>query len=251
MELPNIAIQICTFNRYDEIRKTVEALQELIIYPPDKITLYVCDDSSPGSYLTKLKRLKIFKYWNTVFLTTPERGGWGKNVNNGLRQIKEEIIFFVEDDYVLTHDLDLRVGVALLSLNKYVGMVRYRGTAGTHIVYHGNELDISDYGLMYMAGACDLPDRLYYLQLDMNSPSLYVYSHGAHLKTKQFHRVYGLYPEDRGLANTEESYAHMVKDRMRANPDTALGITIFPEWIPMRWDHIGISYQGSDEDINN
>lgn len=257
MSLPTIAIQICTYNRYSEIQKVVAALQRFINYPKDKVILYICDDSSPGDYIKKLKRLKIFKFWKTRFITTDKNSGWGANVNNGLRLIPEEYIFFTEDDYVLERPLDLRVGVGLLYIKPHIGMLRYRGSAGGHFVYHQFEAKLDVFGselqgkdtLEWYEGSRTVPYRLTYLQFDGGSPQLYIYSHGPHLKHKSFHEYYGFYPEGKRLGETEESFAHTVKTTMRTKPNKSLGIAILPEWVPMHFDHIGVSFQHTEDDV--
>lgn len=255
--LPKIAIQLCTYNRYDEIKVTLEALQDNLIYPKDRITLYVCDDSSEPGYITKLKRLKLFKYWNTKFIITSENKGWGANVNNGLNQIEEDIIFFLEDDYVLTRALDLRIGVGLLVEKPHIGMLRYRATAGSRFIFHQFEADLSnlqmdsafeDFEGAWYESVPTVPWHVTYLQLGGGSQDLYLYSHGPHLKYKAFHDFYGLYPEGLKLGHTEETFAHTVKHSMQADPHNAPGIAILPDWVTMQWDHIGISYQHSEWD---
>lgn len=248
MTLPIIAIQICTYNRYDEIRATLEALQQYLIYPEDRIRLYICDDSSPDNYLSRLKRLKIFKKWSTIFISTSSNSGWGANVNNGLREIPEDIIFFLEDDYVLTRPLDLRVGVSILQSLSHIGMIRYRGTSGDRMLFHQFEATI-DVEEEYREATSQVFNRAAYLQIDRASPTVYLYSHGPHLKHRSFHDSLGLYDEGLRLGETEERFAHKVKNAMLENADTAPGIIILPEWIPMHWDHIGQSYQHTDEDI--
>lgn len=260
MSLPRIAIQICTYNRYAEIKKTVEALQKFLIYPKELVTLYVCDDATPGSYISRLKKLSLFKYWETQFIVStdaegnPTNLGWGGNVNNGLEIIEEDYIFFIEDDYVLEAPLDLRLGVALLETKQnLLGMVRYRGSAGGKYLYHQFETDISQFaGELendpWFEAARTVPYKLTYLQFDRASQTLYIYSHGPHLKHKRFHHVYGKYPVGKKLGETEESFAHTVKNRMFKDPKGSPGIAILPEWVPMRFDHIGKSFQHSKDD---
>lgn len=253
--LPEIAIQVCTYDRFDEICQTVLALQELLRYPKDRVKLYICDDSSPASYFNRLKKLKLFKFWDTTFLSTEKNSGWGANVNHGLNQIPQEYVFFIEDDYVLQRTLDLRIGVALLQQKPHLGMIRYRGSAGSNLVYHQFEAELSAYmndsafeGEPWTQSIHGLAWKLTYLHIGGGSPDLYLYSHGAHLKRRNFHEFYGLYPEGMKLGHTEEAYAHIVKDRMRGMSDRAPGIAILPEWIPMWFDHIGRSYQNTEKD---
>lgn len=250
--LPNIALQICTYDRYELIQRTILLLQQHIKYPPELITVYICDDSSPSGYLAKLKKLKLLKTpWTTVFISTEKNSGWGKNVNNGLYYIPEEFIFFCEDDYLLTRDLDLIAGVTLLQARTNIGMLRYRGTAGEHHVYHQFEADLSNFvpsDYMYMEAAGSLPNKCTYLQFDSGSPTLWLYSHGPHLKRRSFHAAHGLYPEGLKLGETEEIFAHIVKDNMRNFPYTMPAIAILPDWVPMHWEHVGVSYQHTDKD---
>jgi glycosyltransferase involved in cell wall biosynthesis len=250
--LPKIALQICTYNRYDEIQLIVKMLQKHLEYPKELIHLYVCDDSSPGDYIERLQKLKLFQYWETTFISTKKNSGWGANVNNGLNSIQEDLVFFCEDDYYLGQKLPLYAAVALLLVRKNIGMLRFRATAGGHFVYHQFEADISGVldpiHMMYMDTMYSLPQKVTYLQLDSGSHDLYLYSHGPHLKYKSFNEFHGPYVEGKKLGETEDNYAHRVKDRMRSDPYNCPAIAILPEWVTMRWDHIGKSYQHTEAD---
>lgn len=244
-QFPAVTILICTYNRPDEIRATMEALIDNLAYP--NVRVLISDDSTPGRYLSSLKRLKAFKHWPTTFVSTEQNAGWGANVNNGLKHVDTDYVFFLEDDYVLTTPLDLRVGVALMEAKAdLLGMVRYRATAGEHMVLHQFEADITGLIPDFHEHHAYVPGRVTYLQLDSGSPSLWLYSHGPHLKHKRFHVFYGAYPEGLKLGQTEESYAHRVKDGMKTHG--APGIAILPGWVTMRWQHIGTSYQGTEAD---
>lgn len=256
IDLPEVTFQICTYNRLDELTRTLEALKKRVLqYDSKKIKWLICDDSSPDDYRDRIRASKIYraieKGSQIDILPTPANSGWGANVNNGLRHIDTEYIFFVEDDYVLNCPLDLEQGVALLETKRDIGMLRYRGTAGDHVIYHQFEADVTGkYRIPKDGGAIrqglGLPNKVTYLQLDSGSPTLYLYSHGAHLKRKSFHNFYGLYPEGLKLGQTEEAYAHIVKDRMKL--PNAPAIAILPDWIFMQWDHIGKSYQHTEFD---
>lgn len=252
--LPDISIVLCTYSRYESIKRVVSSLQKYIVYPRDRLHLVVADDCSPDDYVTRLKRLKIFqpdpKNWASVsWCVTSENSGWGHNVNSALYTVKTEYTFFIEDDYELKKTLDLQVGVSLLMNLPHVGMLRYRGTAGTHLVYHQFEANISQQQPRYRQGQGALVGgKITYLQVDGNSPSLYIYSNGPHLKRNNFHKYYGMYPEGLALGTTEQAYAHTIKDLMRADPDNAPGIAILPEWVAMHFDHVGESHQHGPKD---
>lgn len=241
---PEVSVVIVTYNRYKEIQATVSALRQRMEYPADKLRWLVADDGSPASVTARLRKLASFE--GAEFVSGPNVG-WGANVNRALAKVETDYVFQIEDDYVLSEGrtLDLRAGVALLESKPDVGMLRYRGTAGTHVVLHQFEADVSPWLPDVVEGE-GVPGKLSYLQLDSGSHSLYLYSHGPHLKRRGFHAFYGSYPENLRLGETEEAMAHQVKDKMKL--PGAPAITILPEWIALRWQHIGKSYQGTEAD---
>lgn len=245
---PEVTIHVCTYSRLHELISTVKSLIQNIVYPRECIHLLVSDDSSPDGYLDKLRRLPEFNYWRTTLLRTPKNSGWGANVNQGLRAISSPFIFFTEDDYVLTRPLDLRLGVGAILAQPRLGMIRYRGTGGTKVRFDQIEVDLK--------GKIDFEYREYLayvtykttlLVLDHESPELWIYSNGPHLKSSKFHYDVGFYDEGLKLGKTEESFAHRYIDYCRAVNDH-LKIAIFPEWVPMHFDHIGKSFQLTEAD---
>lgn len=244
MEWPLVTVLVCTYNRVSELTRTLEALKENLVYPADRLKYLICDDATPG-YLAKLKTRAIWKELKPKLVTTEQNSGWGQNVNNGLSHVDTDLTFFIEDDYEARTAINLSLGVAILLEKPHIGMIRYRGTAGDHLVYHQFEADISKYYPDYQDGV-GLPGKATYLQIDSGSPSLYIYSHGAHLKRRSFHQFYGLYPTGLKLGQTEEMYAHVVKDGMKL--PGAPGIACLPAYIPMWFDHIGTSYQHTEAD---
>ena len=254
IDLPHIALLVITYNRADILKETLYALQKHLIYPQDKLHVIVSDDSTSSTYLSSFKRTKAFKVFGAKgvdFRSTDERSGWGKHVNNALDYIATaypqcDYVFQIEDDYVLQVDLDLTLGAALMDSRPNIGMLRYRGTAGTHCIYHQFETDVREYGVER--------DNITYLQMDNASHTLWVYSNGPHLKKlKQtneypsFHEHYGRYLEGAKLGATEENFAHRVIDGMKIG--NAPAIAIMPEWVNMHFEHVGTSWQGSTDDI--
>lgn len=246
MNFPLVTIAIITYNRYDELHRTVAALQANTTYP--NLRYLISDDCSPDNYASKLRKSKALKGCNVI--STPVNSGWGANANFLLQHAHKdcEYVFLIEDDYILTTPLDLRVGMALLLERPNIGYLRYRGTAGDHMLYHQFEADISAYVPEYREGV-GLHGKLTYLQLDNASHSLYVYTNGAHLRTRAFTTHYGAYRTDLKLGQTEEAYAHTVKDIMRERwSQGAPALAILPEWIHNRFDHVGVSWQHKAED---
>lgn len=242
-ELPDVTVVILTYERPDELRQTVAALREHLLYPAEKLHWLVADDASPGG-VEQYKADPLFE--GVRWLVNTENVGWGATVNAALNAVDTDIVYFTEDDYVLTRDLDLWVGAALLTVKPNLGMLRYRSTGGLPIIYHQDEADLSGYAPSadwkegegsYVTG------RVTYEMLGNGSLTPYLYSNGPHLRTRRFMGFYGPYSQGRKLGDTEEEYAIRTLTMMRAQPNEAPGIAILPEWIPMHFQHIGQSYQ--------
>jgi glycosyltransferase involved in cell wall biosynthesis len=247
-DFPDVDLILITYNRYDIILKTITALEENLLYPREHLRYLIADDCTPGDYQQRLADTEVFKrLYNYEFVPGNKNLGWGGNANRVLDYSTAPYQFQIEDDYILKKPLDLQAAVACMQVKPEIGMMRFRGTAGDHIVFHQMEADISSIMPDYQEGV-GLPGKLTYLLFDSGSPGLYIYSHGAHLKRANFHEFYGKYPEGLKLGHTEESYAHMVKDYMRSNPYAPV-IAIQPAWIAMFFDHIGISFQHTELDV--
>lgn len=246
-ELPPVTVLICTYDRYEMLIETIRRLHEYIEYPAEKLQWVICDDHSPGKYRANLAKDKALADLNLEVVTTPTNSGWAANVNNGLAAVQTDYIFFSEDDYFATAGIMLNGMTALMETNPKIGMVRARGVAGTHIVAHLNEADISAYVPDWRDGS-GLPGKIAYWQIDQGSYTPYIYSNGPHLKHRRFHEYYGNYPTGLLLGETEEAFAHTVKDKMKENPIDSPAITILPADVIMWFDHVGKSYQLSDAD---
>lgn len=244
---PDVTIGIITYKRPEEIKATVLALREHLTYS-GHLKFLVADDTSGPNYAPGLKRSNAFKGLDVTFISTPENQGWGHNANNMLTEFTTDYLYFTEDDYVLAHPLNLDIGVALMEASPRIGMLRYRGVAGSNLVMHLAEAKAPMLPT-YQDGEGALTEgKINHLIIDGGSPELWVYSNGPHLKHRRFHTFYGPYPQGLRLGATEEKMAHQVKDIMNAKPDAAPWIAILPEWVPLRFKHIGISYQFGDED---
>jgi len=222
---PAVTVLIVTWNRPEEIRRTINALQGYLIYP--NLAWHIADDNSPGDYLPALRAdFPHLKFTTTV----TDRKGWGANVNLALKTIATNYIFSCEDDYVAYHILDLETGVELMELRENIGLVRYDGLSG-HI---GLDLSVQEAKTM---------GRLDYLQIVKDKSShLNVYSHRPHLKHVRFHKAYGSYKEGVTLGECEEDFAHRVKG------SDGPGLAILTNGIPRAFDHVGKSRQGTPED---
>lgn len=227
MEWPEVAIVIVTYNRPREIRLTINALRKNIVYP-GALVWVLADDSSPGYYLQDIQK----DYPDVPFVPIiTHRGGWGRNVNNALKALKHKYVFLIEDDYISRFPVHLDWGVALMEAKQDIGLVRYDGVAGHNL------------NLRLRTEKTCLGDIAYCI-IDHDSPHLNVYSNRPHLKKRTFHEYYGYYPEGLHLGDTEEHFAHRVKDKKNGP-----SIAILPDGIISAFDHIGRSWKGSKEDV--
>lgn len=223
-----VTILIVTFNRPKEIRKTIYEFLKHQNYPLEKLTFHLADSDTEKrtgtpNYVQSI--LDDFPYLNWQ-VSIESKPGWGYNVNTALRNIKDDYIFLIEDDYVAIRDIDTVSGIELMEKQTNIGLIRYDGIAAhTGVILHLRELKTET-------------SRIDYCLLDKDSPHLNVYSNRPHLRHKRFTDCYGYYLEGKPLGYTEDAMAHTVKDKKQC-----CDIAILGAGIERAFDHIGASYQ--------
>lgn len=240
-KFPDVTVIVLTYKRAELVQQCIATLRERLQYPADKLRYMVADDCS--GVADELKRKRDMK--GVRFVSTDVNSGMAASYNHAIASLETDLYFFIESDYMLMRELDLRAGVALMETRKNIGMLRYRGSAGTYMVFHQFETDTSDYYPEYQDGV-GLPGKMTYLQFDSGSPDLWIWSNGAHLARKSNMLFYLPYPTGGKLGEMEERFAHIFKQRMK---DTgAPAVAIFPTWISMFFDHIAPTYQLTELD---
>lgn len=241
--LPDISILILTFNRPAELRRTLNALIQNIAYD-GHIHWLVSDDSTGGNYLEDLRA----EYPFITFISTPQRSGWGRNFNLAYQRLATSVFYFTEDDYLITRKLDFNPGVALLSLNPNIGLVRYDGIAG-HV---DMELILKEQAINRLVPTFDqglkYATRYQYLEVQPVGACAFTYSNRPSLRHKRFHDTYGMYIEGYKLGDTELEYTMRVREVMRQNVNNPR-IVVPLEWTMNFYDDIGQSSQLSSNDI--
>jgi len=248
MSYPDVTVLIVTYDRPLELRRTLAALRDRLCYE-GTIHWHIADDGSPAiedalplearsaqsGKIDYISSLRVDFPQVPFSYTICNRGGWGRNVNMAIRFITQgdpdALIFLCEDDYVLRRNLDLCSGVALLLAEESLGAVRYDGIEG-----HALDLELREVSTDR--------GRQNYLRILKASPMLNVYSNRPHLTHRRFREAYGPYAEGLSLGRTEENYAHRVKDEV-SGPDVA----VLPTGIVCSFDHIGVSRQGTIDDL--
>lgn len=243
--LPELTIGILTYNRFEDIQRTVRSLRENLIYPAEKLKWIISDDCSPDDYLYRLSAEPLFADMDVTFISTPKNAGWGASANNLLSSVETPYVYLTEDDWMLCIKLDLRAGIGLLETRQDVGMVRYGGTAGDmEYTYHQRETDVSAYtDVNIHATDYAVGGKLTYLVIDVDSPAHYVYSGRPQLAKLRWYYDMGTFPEGLKVGDTEDAMCHKVKHFLRAYPNTH-EIAILPDFVNMKYRHIGAnSYQ--------
>lgn len=226
MQYPPVTVIIITYNRPEEIRRTISALRANLLYP-GLLQWHLADDASAEGYLDAVCRdFPQLSFSRSV----TQRKGWGANANAAIRACETPYYFLCEDDYVAKRPFDVGKGVLLMESQPTISMVRYDGLEGHTLDLHLREVKTQHGGLTY-------------LSISKTSPHLNVYSNRPHLcHRERFHAAYGFYPEGLRLGLTEEAFAHHILDT------TGGDIAILESGIPLAFDHIGKSYQLSSED---
>jgi hypothetical protein len=240
MDWPAVTVMLITYDRPDEIRRTIYGLLQNLRYPRDKLLWHIADDSSPGNYIHEIQEdFRYLRFTNTV----TNRKGWGANVNKALTFCygKSSLVYLNEDDYVATREINLEKAVALITSKndshkpegapprEEIGMVRF-GFGAHWMTMQQREAD-TEIG------------RFDYLHLLKSSPFLNVYSHRPALRHRRLTDVYGLYKEGIPLADSETEYAGRIKRR-----EDGPWITCLSDCIDNMYNHIGKSRQGSEHD---
>jgi len=227
---PKLAICIITYDRLPEITRTITALQCHLKYSGE-VFYHIADDSSPTGYIDAIHaRFPHIPFTHTLGC----RGGWGVNANTALALLNKKYlyVFLIEDDYVAKKDINITHGIALMQSNKKVCAVRYDGIAG-HIL-----------NLRLRETATPI-GNIAYMYINKGSSHLNVYSNRPHLRHTVRFACFGKYAEGEPLGETEELFAHKVKD----SGDSCMDIAVLAGGIENAFDHIGKSYQGGVMDI--
>lgn len=222
--MEGITVLIVTWNRLSEIKQTIRGLWKNVRFSGN-LRFHIADDGSPEGYIESI--ISEFPYIN-FSTSVVSRGGWGKNVNTALKQIESPYVFLIEDDYVCRKPVNFDDGIGVLESQSNIVCIRYDGVAG-------HELNLS---------LRETKDGIQYMIINFDSPHLNIYSNRPHLrKHKQFIDAYGYYPEGIMLGATEEAFAHRVRDKKSGK------FAILWDGVENKFDHIGVSRQGTEHDI--
>jgi len=272
---PTVTIVICTYNRPSEFIQTFDALVENLQYP--NLRWHIADDGTPGGVGEFIALIADHYHadviedeqgrWvvtSKVSYSSTDREGWGVNVNKALTQVGQmgigDFVYFTEDDYVLKKPLDLRPYVAILETYPQVGMVRFGISGHDGIRARLRELDVSSSlpGYSEQVGqGSTAPGKVNAWELELGHQAdwgqfgFFRYSNRPHLKHRRFHEAYGPYQEGKMLAETEQAFNHTIEAVYRNSGGASPAIIVPCAWTYWYYDHIGVSRQGTEEDVHD
>lgn len=247
-EFPPISVLINTYNRIEDLQRTVTGLRETLVYEGDKLQWIIADDCSPDNYLERVSHLRVFDGLNVRFISTPVNSGVGASMNWGFRHVQTPYCFYTQDDLIPTKPIDLRKSVALMEVQPNIGILRYRALGSDQLyIYRQHEVDLKEWLPYPISGDTAMEGKCVYLIIDKDSPSLYIYSDNPQLRRMSWFTQYGWHFEGLKLGAQEDAYAHHVKRVMRDNPN-ALWVCCLPEWINSHYLHFGQTFKETEVD---
>lgn len=193
MSWPNVCILLLTYNRLEYAQQTLRSALENIRYS-GPLAVHIADDGSPPEYREELAKVVAEHPPLTHTVTNSERGGYGRNYNLALQTVHAwaEIVLPLEDDWILTRELDLDPLVAALQEGWFdclrLGYIGYTQALRGEFRH-------------------DLPDNQYLL-FDPDSPEPHVWAGHPRLETAERQRRVGPWPEGLDPGPTEFEVAH-------------------------------------------
>lgn len=186
-----VAIVLLTYNRLDYALATMRSLHRLHV--SDRLWLHVADDGSPEHVREAIVAEARALYGDHTSVTNSERSGYGGSYNLATQIVHHlaDLILPLEDDWVLTRDLDLDP-IAEVIRNGTFGCVRL-GYIGCTQELRGSF--VSALGR-------------WWLRLDPDSPEPHVFAGHPRLEHREWERQVGPWPEHLPAGFTEFEVAH-------------------------------------------
>jgi len=229
--MEGITVIIPTYNRPEILAGAIARIGSNLHYHlgfPRRFL--IGNDGEPG--LDKYLR-DIFGSDAIRVLEGPKRG-LGANLNMLINACETDLIFQMDDDHYLQESLDVRqFADDLMDFKNQVGWIR---------LFLGTEEDLTNDDPFYSFYA-RLHGRYWYPEPD--DTELYIASNRPHLKRKDFHEFYGMYPEDVPLGKTEEAFCHQYNDKHVQSYGKPRPWIVIPMAAPSfdTWAHVGDSWQ--------
>jgi hypothetical protein len=171
-----LGVLLITYMRTEYAIRTIRGLQKLA-YPAEDLYFHIADDGS-GFQHVKVLLDAIHEFCpNKVTISDAKRSGVGKSMNLGQQALfsKLDLVLWLEDDWELVHEYDIKPAIELLKTDSDIGMIRLG------YISPGIKGEL-------IKGA----DRLWW-KLEKSLTYTYTFSGHASLRHKRFYEAYGKY----------------------------------------------------------
>lgn len=209
-----IVVVFLTYERTEYALRTIAAARRHLRYPD--LRWYIADDGSRAEHVDAVHQ--ALEGAHVMGAHSLVGGTYGANANRAweIAAKQTSLTFWLEDDWELGSELDLRPYADLLMEDDRFGMVRL------------GYLNLGMAGLSLGHGG-----RMYWW-LNRESPEAYVFTGHPSLRHERFHQAYGPYEE--GLLPGETELSHAWKFRTQLGPGIVFPAA-FGEYGP--FGHIG------------
>ena len=227
---PAVTVLIATYRRPAIIRRVIQRY-ELYLQYPGRLIWRLADDGSPPGYVADLQqefaRLDLQA-------TVTQRGGFGANLNNGLKVAfaESDYVFLTEDDWATLDYINITKGVWLLKSIPKIGLVRYDEIGiGTHLdaaVLKHPTPNMKDAWVRYFV---------------FGKSSQYIYPGGhPNLVHKRYYDAYGFYKEGGEIASVERHFSNVLATE--PGPE----IVVMSDYVGVpKFRHVGKTWKGTSE----
>lgn len=197
--MANVCVCLLTYNRLEYAKRTLRSTMKHL--KGKNLVLHIADDGSPAGYADELN-LIVDEDLNTnisggkivyhhVTRSNSEHKGYGANYNLALQTIHQDgyadYVLFLEDDWILSRDLDLDNLVAIMDNNPGIGCIRmgYLGFTDTLL------------GKVSKYRTADDPDGWGHIWLDLlpSSAEKHVFAGHPRLERRSWTKALGVWPE--------------------------------------------------------
>ena len=227
---PPVTVLIVTYNRAHTIRRVIQRY-ELYLKYVGPLLWRLADDGSPPGYVEELQK----EYRRLDFqATVTDRGGFGANLNNGLREAFKlsPYVLLTEDDWATLDIVDVTRGVWLMESIPEIGLVRY-DEAGIDCTYHAAVLKHPTLTRK------DAWTR--YFVIDRSSRYIYPGGH-PQLVHQRYYKRYGFYKEGGEIASVERHFSGVLKNQ--AGPQ----VVVMADYVGIsKFRHTAKTWKGTAE----
>lgn len=191
MAQQRITIAMITYNRMDYALQTIAALKQHIkIADGWTLNFHIADDGSPDHYVDKLwSCVEPWPFNGQISSSNSKRGGFGANYNLAMKVCHQfsDYMLVMDDDWVLSKDLDLSFLCQVFDDNPQVGCIRlgYLGYTAS------------------LRGEFIASNNVKYLLLDPLSDEPHVFASHPRLETVEWEQFVGEWPEGMLPGETE------------------------------------------------